>query len=170
MCARAYQLRQVAYLSILFLRFNNKFQAIDEFISSADRKFGPITTIRQDGKIQKKIRWSAFQFDDADWHRVFLCGELLAVRRLFFFKWYHTLTPLSLQDANAYQQAFSSDKVPTLHRVIIALESLCARWEQRAADPKYALFHSAINKGLDKFTKYYRKLDNTDVYILALCE
>ena len=48
-----------------------------------------------------------------------------------------------MQDANRYQQAFSSDKIPTLHRVIPALHSICNRWEKKASDHKYLIFHDA---------------------------
>ena len=42
------------------------FQAINLFVSSADELFGPITVICRNGKIIKKIPWSAFKFMDAD--------------------------------------------------------------------------------------------------------
>ncbi|RDX52411.1 hypothetical protein OH76DRAFT_1316067, partial [Lentinus brumalis] len=118
------------------------------FLDVADRRFGPITTIRRDGKIVKKIPWSAFRLDDDDWERVKLCTELL-------------------DDATRYLHAFFKDGVPTLHRSIPALEALLTRWEKRRADPKYALFHPALDKGLEKLRKYYLNLDNTDAYILA---
>ena len=72
------------------------------------------------------------------------------------------------QDADKYHQSFSSDNIPTLHRVIPALESLCTKWEKKLKDPKYSVFHPALQAGLDKLNKYYAKLDNSDVYILAL--
>ncbi|OJT06528.1 Zinc finger BED domain-containing protein RICESLEEPER 2 [Trametes pubescens] len=133
MCERAFRLRE----------------AIDSFVATADAKFGPITIIRKDGKIAKKIPWSAFRLEDSDWKRVSLCTDILA-------------------DANRYHQLFSADKVPTIHRVIPALESLCTKWENKLDDAKYALFHSAIRRGLDKLGKYYTKLDNSEVYVLSL--
>ena len=72
------------------------------------------------------------------------------------------------QDADKYHQLFSSDKAPTLHRVIPALEALCSKWEKKLADLKYLVFHPALQAGLEKLNKYYTKLDNSDVYILAL--
>lgn len=82
----------------------------------------------------------------------------------------HTALTLFLQDANRYTQHFSSEKIPTLHRVIPALEALCTRWEKKLKKPKYALYHPAIKTGLAKLNKYYTKLDHTHVYILALRE
>lgn len=52
--------------------------------------------------------------------------------------------------------------------MIPALETLASRWEAKLQDPKYEAFHVALDKGLAKINKYYEKLDNTDVYVLAL--
>lgn len=141
-------------------------QAIDSFVATADAKFGPITIIRKDGKIAKKIPWSAFRLEDSDWKRVSLCTDILAVSSSHIFVF---ILVTGLQDANRYHQLFSADKVPTIHRVIPALESLCTKWENKLDDAKYALFHSAIRRGLDKLGKYYTKLDNSEVYVLSLC-
>ena len=80
----------------------------------------------------------------------------------------HDSTDVHLQDADKYHQLFSSDKAPTLYHVIPVLEALCARWEKKLMDLKYSVFHPALQAGIDKLDKYYAKLDNTDVYILAL--
>ncbi|KAH9928415.1 hypothetical protein B0H21DRAFT_670095, partial [Amylocystis lapponica] len=119
------------------------------FVATADAQFGPITTIRQAGKIVKKIPWSAFQLREPDWRRVQLCADIL-------------------EDPSKYQQAFSSDKVPTLHRVIPALEAMCTRWEKKLTKAKYAIFHPALEDGLAKLNKYYRKLDDSRVYVLSM--
>ncbi|RPD73175.1 hypothetical protein L226DRAFT_438021, partial [Lentinus tigrinus ALCF2SS1-7] len=118
------------------------------FIDNADRRFGPITTVRKNGKIEKKIPWTAFRLNKSDWDRVKLCADLL-------------------EDATRYIQSFYEKGVPCLHRAIPSLEALLTRWEKRRADPKFALFHPALDRGLDKLRKYYLKLDNTDAYILA---
>ena len=54
--------------------------------------------------------------------------------------------------------------------MIPVLESLATCWEAKAKNPKFEVFHDALKKGLAKINKYYKKLDNTDVYILALCK
>ena len=73
-----------------------------------------------------------------------------------------------LQDADKYHQVCSSMRIPTLHHVIPTIESLTSRWESKLHNPKYAIFHDALRAGLEKLDKYYQKLNNTDVYILAL--
>ena len=45
-------------------------KAIILFIQTADLLYGPITTIRQNGRITKKIPWTAFTLTDSDWERV----------------------------------------------------------------------------------------------------
>lgn len=54
-------------------------QAISLFISGADQLFGPMTTVRKNGRLVKHIPWSAFRLDDEDWQRVNDVTEILAV-------------------------------------------------------------------------------------------
>jgi hypothetical protein len=54
-------------------------QAINLFISSADQLYGPITTLRRDGRVFKKIPWTAFTLSDSDWARVLDAKAILAV-------------------------------------------------------------------------------------------
>lgn len=49
------------------------------FINCADTLFGPITTIRQDGRIVKAIPWTAFALSADDWRRVADARDILAV-------------------------------------------------------------------------------------------
>ncbi|KAI1781763.1 hypothetical protein LXA43DRAFT_907803, partial [Ganoderma leucocontextum] len=119
------------------------------FVEHADAKFGPITTLRPKGGPSRDIPWTAFKLKKSDWVRVKRCAEIL-------------------EDANDYQQICSTTRSPTLHQVIPVLETLASRWEAKSQDVKYSVFHPALEKGLAKINKYYKKLDNTHVYILAL--
>ncbi|KAI0691879.1 hypothetical protein C8T65DRAFT_537582, partial [Cerioporus squamosus] len=92
---------------------------------------------------------TAFQLDNSDWDMVNLCADILA-------------------DANRYHQVCSSTRMPTLWQVIPAMKALSSRWEAKADDLKYALFHDALRKGLKKLLKYYKLLDDAAAYILAL--
>ncbi|TBU51988.1 hypothetical protein BD310DRAFT_982181 [Dichomitus squalens] len=40
--------------------------------------------------------------------------------------------------------------------------------EKKSRDPDYGLFHDALKAGLSKLDKYYKRLNNADIYILAL--
>jgi len=55
-------------------------QAIDSFVATADQMFGPMTTVRSNGRVVKKIPWSAFRFSNRDWSRVLDAVNILAVR------------------------------------------------------------------------------------------
>jgi hypothetical protein len=52
---------------------------MDLFLQSADFLFGPITTIRRKGHIEKKIPWSVFALTDWDWERVADARDMLKV-------------------------------------------------------------------------------------------
>ena len=52
--------------------------------------------------------------------------------------------------------------------MIPVLEELQTAWEAKQQDPKYALYCTALQGGLDKIRKYYNRLDQKPVYILAL--
>ncbi|KAG2347026.1 hypothetical protein BDR05DRAFT_839376, partial [Suillus weaverae] len=113
------------------------------FISTADELFGPITTIQCNGKLIKKIPWSAFTFKSADWERINDTREIIA-------------------------QYFSSEKQPTLWRAIPTIEELQTAWGVKYDLPKYNMYQGAIQKGLDKLGKYYKKFDDKPVYVLVL--
>ncbi|KAI1789377.1 hypothetical protein LXA43DRAFT_872172, partial [Ganoderma leucocontextum] len=119
------------------------------FVAIADIRFGPITIVRPKNGPAKKIPWTAFQLADEDWERVNLCAKIL-------------------EDVDGYHQLCSSTQLPTLHQVIPALERLVTKWEKKVQDRKYALFHNALKAGIAKLNKYYKKLDNSDAYILSL--
>jgi hypothetical protein len=55
------------------------FQSVKLFIASADELYGPITVLRCDGRITKKIPWSAFKISDVDWARVLTAKSILEV-------------------------------------------------------------------------------------------
>ncbi|KZS87028.1 hypothetical protein SISNIDRAFT_420140, partial [Sistotremastrum niveocremeum HHB9708] len=118
------------------------------FCATADARFGPITTLRRDGKV-KHIPWKAFKLTDADWERV---GQLVEI----------------LKDAQRIQQVFSSDQLPTLWRAIPAIERLQTAWEKKVEDPKFSLYAPGIVKALNKIAKYYCDFDKHPVFVLAI--
>ena len=82
MLKRSHHLNEVLYALSLDCHWSltSCRQPITSFTATADAKFGPITTIRQNGKVTKKIPWSAFRLEKEDWDRVKLCVEILEVR------------------------------------------------------------------------------------------
>ncbi|KAM6490391.1 hypothetical protein JOM56_014155, partial [Amanita muscaria] len=119
------------------------------FITSADQLYGPITTLRRDGRTFKKIPWTAFALADKDWERVLELKTILA-------------------DSNEILHHFSSIKYPNIYRALPAFERLQTLWEKKLASHTFTLYHAAIRDGLEKLRKYYSKLDRKPTFILAL--
>ncbi|KIK84222.1 hypothetical protein PAXRUDRAFT_152935, partial [Paxillus rubicundulus Ve08.2h10] len=90
------------------------------FINSADKIFGPITTIRQNGKVTNHLLWTAFIFKPANWECV---NDMRTI----------------ISDANNIQQYFSDEQWLTVWRAIPALEELQTAWEGKGENPKYTL-------------------------------
>ncbi|KAG6822072.1 hypothetical protein H0H92_015451, partial [Tricholoma furcatifolium] len=124
-------------------------QPINLFITGADELFGPITVVRSNNRIVKKIQWIAFKLLEQDWIRVADARDILA-------------------DANTIQQVFSSEKEPTLWRAIPALERLLSAWEAKKKKPRFEIYKDALSAGLAKITKYYLLLDQKPSFVLAL--
>jgi len=79
-----YKLRQVCFSAFFdFSLLTSGEKAINLFVSSADHRYGPITTIRCEGRIVKHIPWSAFALSEGDWERVKEAGEILDVRERY---------------------------------------------------------------------------------------
>ncbi|KAE9387347.1 hypothetical protein BT96DRAFT_768094, partial [Gymnopus androsaceus JB14] len=119
------------------------------FIEVADAIFGPITVIRKNGKIVKKVPWAAFKFSSADWGHVKDCRSILE-------------HPASIQ------QLFLSSKNVSIYKAIPAFETLLTQWENKRKDPRFELYHPALEAGLAKLRKYYLKFDEKPAYILSL--
>lgn len=66
------------------------------------------------------------------------------------------------------QQVMSKEKTPVLAGVIPTFERFMTSWEALAK--KNPNLRDAINIGLSFATKYYKKMDATKAYIIAMCE
>jgi hypothetical protein len=65
--------------SSFFLLADLSCQAITLFVSTADQRYGPITTIRRNGRVVKHIPWTVFAITETDWERVKQVCDILAV-------------------------------------------------------------------------------------------
>ncbi|KAJ3714782.1 hypothetical protein C8R42DRAFT_590961, partial [Lentinula raphanica] len=119
------------------------------FVDIADALFGPITVIRQNGRVSKKVPWAAFKFSSRDWDRVKDCLSIL-------------------EHPARIQQLFSSSKTVSIYKAIPAFEVLLTQWENMLQDTRYQLYHSAVEAGLKKLQKYYTRFDEKPAYILSL--
>jgi DNA replication protein DnaC len=48
------------------------------------------------------------------------------------------------------------------------IEDLQTAWEAKCDNAKYAVYHNAINDGLEKLKKYYSRFDQKPAFVLAL--
>ena len=84
MLSVSYKLRQVYFSTFFdFSLVTSGEKAINLFVSSADHRYGPITTIQSEGQIVKHIPWSAFALSKGDWERVKEAGEILDVHERY---------------------------------------------------------------------------------------
>lgn len=123
--------------------FTTIFQAINRFVAIADELFGPITVIRKDGRIDKKIHWLAFKFSDQDWARVGDCKAILEVRRsilqcnhVSFISRMQTVSSNSFPQARTYQSTNPSrqskhySQIGRTNSIIHNLPSFIRHWKQ----------------------------------------
>ncbi|KAG1858324.1 hypothetical protein C8R48DRAFT_674367 [Suillus tomentosus] len=66
------------------------------------------------------------------------------------------------------QQAFLSDRNPSLHLAIPALKGLHKAWSLRLAQPKYSHFKIPLRAAIEKIKGYYAKTSDSDAYIMAM--
>lgn len=107
----------------------------------------------------------------AEWELLELMREVLKVRsysRQSAAVCSHA--PCCFQELREAQANFSSETSPTVWRAIPILECVQERWEIMAKNPRFAPVEHGIEAGLKKLQKYYRDLDQSDMYFICLGE
>lgn len=77
------------------------------------------------------------------------------------------LTIYTCQWADTAQQEFSSDKYPTLHLGLPALEGLHRAWSKCLEDEKYGHFRRGLAAALDKIREYYNLTADNDTFVFS---
>jgi hypothetical protein len=62
----------------------------------------------------------------------------------------------------------SSESTPMLARTIIAFEEFMTAWEK--VGKKYKKLKPWVDVGIHWATKYYKRMDDTKAYVVAMCE
>jgi hypothetical protein len=65
-------------------------------------------------------------------------------------------------------QSFSLSTRPTVYRAFPVLESMQQKWESMVKKPKYAQIVPALKAGLENLCKWYRILDDSNIYFICL--
>jgi hypothetical protein len=120
--------------------------------------------IAMDESGEKRKKLAALQLTEAEWSRVDLFLNLLAVR-VAVLSW---LLLIRKQYAENSQHKFSSDLKSTLHLALPALESLHAGWTKCVEDLKYSDFSDALREALEKVDEYYQKTSSSNAYMFAM--
>ncbi|KAF8801155.1 hypothetical protein BYT27DRAFT_7342075 [Phlegmacium glaucopus] len=134
-------------------RWGSMFDLIDRLIldKRAVNKFCLVAdTCGQVPKLQNKA-YSDYYLTSAEWTLLELMREVL-------------------QEPRDAQASFSSETAPTVWRTIPILECLQEHWEIMAKTSKFRPVKLAIEKGLAKLNKWYKAIDETDVYFICLGE
>jgi hypothetical protein len=79
-----------------------------------------------------------------------------------------TKTREVLQEPANATQTFSSAKYPTVSHTIPILEFMQQSWENMAQHPQFHEMSTAIEAELKNLSKWYHKVDDTDVYFICL--
>jgi hypothetical protein len=68
------------------------------------------------------------------------------------------------------QEQFSSEKEPSVWRVIPTYEALIRKWHTLSQNTRMAPLKSAYEAGILMLEKYYNKTENSAANIVSLCE
>ncbi|KAJ3828572.1 hypothetical protein F5880DRAFT_1472165, partial [Lentinula raphanica] len=98
----------------------------------------------------KRRKLDALQLNDHEWERL---GNFITL----------------LTYADQAQQAFSSEKEPSLYIGIPALEALHRAWSTRSSRMKYSEFHNALEDGINKVQDYYERITDNRAYVISMC-
>jgi hypothetical protein len=73
-----------------------------------------------------------------------------------------------MQDPALAAQSFSLEGARCLYCATSALEMIQDKWEKKLGNPRYQSLWPAVEAGLNNIRKWYKRMDDTDVYILAM--
>jgi hypothetical protein len=67
-----------------------------------------------------------------------------------------------------FQHKLSSDSTPVLSRAIIYFEKFMTKWEKLGE--QYPTLKPWTDIGVDWATRYYVRMDQTNVYVITMCK
>ncbi len=75
---------------------------------------------------------------------------------------------LAAQVPHMVQQIMSAESMPVLSEAVPSFEIFMTRWEKLC--DKFPKLAPWVNIGLEWAEKYYNHMDDTDAYVVAMCE
>ena len=84
------------------------------------------------------------------------------------FQTYPLFTQLTAQVPHTVQQIMSAESMPMLSGAVLSFKIFMTQWEKLCT--KYPELKPWVNIGLEWAKKYYTRMDDTDAYVVAMCE
>ena len=78
------------------------------------------------------------------------------------------IVQLVAQVPHMVQQIMSAESMPVLSGAVPSFEIFMTRWEKLRT--KFPELKPWVDIGLEWATKYYTRMDDTDAYVVAMCE
>ena len=107
-----------------------------------------------------------YKLTDLDWELLEALHAVLAVR--FYLDSHPPFIQLAAQVPHMVQQMMSAESMPVLSGAVPSFEIFMTRWEQLCT--KYPELKPWVDVGLEWAQKYYTHMDDTDAYVVAMCE
>ena len=100
-----------------------------------------------------------------DWE---LLDGIYSILEVSLIQMHPLFIQLAVQVPHEVQQVMSGESMPVLSGAVPSFKIFMTRWEKLHA--KFPLLKPWIDVGLQWAEKYYKRMDNTDAYIIAMCE
>jgi hypothetical protein len=107
-----------------------------------------------------------YKLTDSDWRELRDLEVVLQVGFKIFMLSIHYIN--SSKAAHLCQRLMSSSRTPLLAAVIPSFELLMTKWE--TLGEKHPRLRRFTDEGLRWATKYYTRMDDTDLYVIAMCK
>ncbi len=114
-------------------------------------------------KLVDYLKWKLL---DLDWEILEGLEAVLRVSSLIDAGW--TLIAYNRQVPHSFQQSMSFEATPVLSRAIIYFEMLMTEWE--SLGEQHEVLKPWMEISLRWATKYYIKMDDTNIYIVTMCK
>jgi hypothetical protein len=112
---------------------------------------------------------SEYKLTDLDWELLDALYSVLAVSFCpIRFICNLLLIRLAAQVPHMVQQIMSAESMPVLSGAVPSFEIFMTRWEKLRN--KYPQLKPWVDIGLKWAEKYYTRMDDTDAYVVAMCE
>jgi hypothetical protein len=109
-----------------------------------------------------------YKLTDLDWELLDALYAVLAVTVFTQIQIHPLFVQLAAQVPHMVQQIMSAESMPVLSGAVPSFEIFMTRWEKLRS--KFPELKPLVDVGLEWAEKYYKRMDDTDAYVVAMCE